>query len=58
MLSGSGHLRVTVAEGKATIDYAVSYLPEDETEKQPNGSVAYSYTVGAAASVSPCQPRP
>jgi hypothetical protein len=47
VLAGSGHLRVTVSAEKATVDYIVSYLPEDEDAGRKNGAIAYSYSINA-----------
>jgi hypothetical protein len=45
ILPNSGHLRVTVSESKATVDYVRSYLAENETGSRKNGQVDYSYTI-------------
>jgi hypothetical protein len=44
-LSSSGHLRVTVASDKATVEYIRAWMPADASATRVNGSVAYSYTV-------------
>ncbi len=44
-IDASGHLRVTVAPGGATVDYVRAWLPEHETGGHRNGEVAHSYTV-------------
>jgi phosphodiesterase/alkaline phosphatase D-like protein len=41
LVANSGHLRVTVAPAKVTVDYVRSFLPGDGT----NGQVAYSYAL-------------
>ena len=45
ILGSSGHLRVRVADGKATVDYVRALLPADETQSRHNGDVAFSYSV-------------
>lgn len=41
----SGHLKVTVAPDKVTVDYIASVLPYDETNELYNGETLYSYTI-------------
>ncbi len=41
----SGHLRVTVTPGWATVEYVRAWLPQDETGGHVNREVAYSYRV-------------
>lgn len=45
VLSSSGHIRVTVASDKATVEYVKAYLPADETPTAKNGDIGDSYTV-------------
>ena len=46
ILGNSGHLRVTVSNSEALVEYVRSVLPKDEEEKGfNNGEVAYSYIV-------------
>jgi hypothetical protein len=45
VLPNSGHLRVTVAPDRATVDYVRAWLPEDETRDRVNGGVAFLYSV-------------
>jgi hypothetical protein len=45
LYGSSGHLRVKVAAGKATVDYVRSLLPADETSTRHNGDIVFSYTV-------------
>jgi hypothetical protein len=45
VFGSSGHLRVTVSNEQVMVDYVRSYLPKDETVKQHNGQVDYSYTI-------------
>jgi hypothetical protein len=45
VLGSPGHLRVTVAPDKVTVEYVRSYLPQDEKPNQQNGQVDYSYTI-------------
>ncbi|HQQ75836.1 MAG TPA: metallophosphoesterase [Thermoanaerobaculia bacterium] len=52
LYGSSGHLRVRIAEGKATVDYVRSLLPADETATRHNGDVVHSYSV-AGKSVAP-----
>ena len=44
-VNNSGHLRVTVSPAQVVVDYVRAYLPGDG----PNGEIAYSYVVPAAA---------
>lgn len=44
-LDGSGHLRVTVENNCATVDYVAAYLPEDTLGAQKNRAVRFSYKV-------------
>ena len=43
-LPPSGHVRVTVAPEKATIEYVRAYLPQVETAQRKNGQIAYSFS--------------
>jgi hypothetical protein len=45
ILPNSGYLRVTVAPGRATVDYVRAWLPRDEQGGRKNGEVAFSYIV-------------
>jgi hypothetical protein len=45
VLPNSGHLRVTVADSTATVDYVRAFLPGDGA----NGEVSYSYEMHAAS---------
>lgn len=49
ILDGSGHLRLTIENRCATIDYVAAYLPKDTTRVKKNGAVRYSYQVGACS---------
>ncbi|MEI8079559.1 MAG: hypothetical protein WCH61_08035 [bacterium] len=49
ILPNSGHLRVTVSPEKVRVDYVRSYLPQDATAAHPDGEVARSYEITAAA---------
>ena len=54
LYGSSGHLRVKVADGKATIDYVRALLPADETATRHNGDVVFSYAVtGKGATPAP-----
>jgi hypothetical protein len=44
-LPPAGHLRVSVAPEKATVEYVRSFLPAAETPQQKNGHVAHSFVV-------------
>ena len=44
-LSGTGHLRVTVAPEAAKVEYVAAYLPQDTNSTHRNGEVVFSYTV-------------
>ncbi len=46
--SSSGHLRVMVAPGQATVEYVRAYRPEDEMAGQTNGQVDFSYSITGA----------
>lgn len=46
-LAGSGHLRVAISPDKATVDYVLSVLPEDERGTRRNRTVAHSYSIVA-----------
>lgn len=49
-LNGSGHIRVTVSQDCAQVDYIRAYLPADTLSGlHHNGEVAFSYTVGSCA---------
>ena len=39
-LGNSGHVRVTVAPDKVTVEYIRSVLPQDETAQRKNGEAA------------------
>jgi hypothetical protein len=45
IVSSSGHLRVTVAPDKATVDYVLAVLPANETPAVKNAKVADTYTM-------------
>jgi hypothetical protein len=45
ILPNSGHLLVTVSPQNVKVDYIRSFLPQDETDSQKDGEVAYSYDV-------------
>ena len=45
ILPNSGHLRVTVSPANVRVDYIRSYLSKDETPRQKDGEVAFSYTI-------------
>ena len=45
LLGSSGHMRVTVADGKARVEYIRAALSGDEALVGRNGSVLYSYEV-------------
>jgi hypothetical protein len=44
-LGNSGHLRVTVAPDKVTVEYIRCWLPRDETALHKNGEVAHRYQI-------------
>ncbi len=48
VLPNSGYVRVTVSPASVKVDYVREWLPKDETPAQKSGTVAFSYTVGAA----------
>ena len=45
ILSSSGHLRVTVAPDKATVEYVRTWLAKDESATKKNASVDHAYTI-------------
>jgi hypothetical protein len=45
VFGSSGHLRVTVAPDKVTVEYVRAYLPKDEKSGQVNGQVDFSYII-------------
>jgi hypothetical protein len=45
ILGSSGHLRVTVSEGEAKVDYVRSIVPGVTRSNMPNASVEHSYTI-------------
>lgn len=47
IMSNSGHLRVTVAPGKATVQYVRSWLPSQESATRTNGQVDDSWSVSS-----------
>ena len=53
VLDNAGHLRITVADDVATVDYVRSAIPGDTGVT--NGEVSYSYTIGANMPVNNCQ---
>ena len=53
LLGSSGHLRVRVAGGSATIDYVRGLLSDDETPTRRNGDVVFSYSVAGTGGPSP-----
>ncbi|MCK6684649.1 MAG: metallophosphoesterase [Thermoanaerobaculia bacterium] len=49
ILGSSGHLRVKVSGGNATVDYVRSLLPADETASRKNRDVVFSYVLAGRA---------
>jgi hypothetical protein len=45
VLPNSGRIRVEVSAEKATVEYLLTVLPEDETDTMQNNSVAYRYDI-------------
>ncbi|MEI6650289.1 MAG: metallophosphoesterase [Candidatus Moraniibacteriota bacterium] len=45
VLPDSGFLNVTVSPVEVKVDYVKSFLPEDESGQNVNGSIGYSYSV-------------
>jgi hypothetical protein len=56
ILGNSGHLRVRVESGKATIDYVVAGVPELTRDVPVNGAVAHRYTISPR--LHPTTPNP
>jgi len=46
-LPGSGYMRATVSESSVLVEYVRIFLPQDETDSNVNGQVAYTYTLTA-----------
>ena len=44
-LGNSGHVRVSVAPDKVTVEYVRSWQPQDETPEHKNGEVAHRYSI-------------
>ncbi len=44
-LGNSGHVRVSVAPNKVTVEYVRSWQPKDETPEHKNGEVAHRYSI-------------
>ncbi|MCE5240489.1 metallophosphoesterase [bacterium] len=49
IMASSGHLRVKVRPGEATVSYVRSYLAPQETNGRRNAQVAHTYTLRATA---------
>jgi hypothetical protein len=45
VVSGCGHLRVSVSPGKCDVEFIQAYLPKDETGGQANGQVGCAYSL-------------
>jgi phosphodiesterase/alkaline phosphatase D-like protein len=45
LLGNSGHLRITVSDSAARVEYVRAYRPEDETPTGHNGDVGFVYTL-------------
>lgn len=45
ILGSSGHLRLTVSESRAMVEYVCAFLRKDEGEQRKNGQVGYVYEV-------------
>ncbi|MFN7733212.1 MAG: metallophosphoesterase [Pirellula sp.] len=52
-----GHIRVRVGADSARIDYVRSFLPGDESPRQVNGEVSYSYEVRSKSDAVPTSNR-
>jgi len=50
ILGSSGHLRVTVNDKEASIDYVRSIVPGVTRDEVTNGSIGHHYTVSAKVS--------
>ena len=48
-MNGTGHIRVNVTPSCVTVDYVKAYMPADATTANPNGEVAFTYTLGNCA---------
>lgn len=53
ILSSSGHLRITVSPGRATVAYVASVMPSEETADRETGSVVHTYALAAAGRDAP-----
>jgi hypothetical protein len=47
ILGGAGHLRVTVSQARAKVEYVRAFLPRDENKDQRNGQGGHTYEVTA-----------
>jgi hypothetical protein len=47
ILSSAGHLRVTVSDSEAKVDYVRAVLPKDETGQRKSGQIGYTYTLAS-----------
>ncbi len=47
ILPNTGYTRVSVSPEQVQVDYVRTYLPEDESQEQISGEVAYSYVIEA-----------
>ena len=53
ILGNSGHLRVTVADTAATVEYVRAFRPSDESPSRQNGMVSSRYSIHRVVSESP-----
>lgn len=57
ILPNSGHLRVTVAPEKVTVEYVLAVHSADESEQRKNRQVAHRYELKATAASRPSSPK-
>jgi sugar lactone lactonase YvrE/phosphodiesterase/alkaline phosphatase D-like protein len=48
ILPNSGHLKVTVSNDRATVDYISAYHEDNQNKNEINGKIQYSYSIGSA----------
>jgi len=58
LLGPRGHVRVTMDDTSATVDYIRTFLPGETTQTRRNGMVAYSYSIVKHDSIGVAGPQP
>jgi len=44
-MRGTGHLRISISDAGAVVDFVSALMPKDEVDGKKNGEILYSYTV-------------